>query len=175
MADDTIRECKRCDAQTNSGRRCRNRTCKYGIFCWVHHKLMNLAVKDSGIPGAGNGLFVYRAVASGTRIAQYTGKNVSSAEYGRRQHGAYGVTLQANNGRRTLDARSTQSGVARYANDCRPANRRAGHCRNNAQLEEVRAGRSTEVWVVATRRIRAGGEVFLQYNQPGQPDYWGGN
>lgn len=172
MADDTIRECRRCDATNwTNGRRCHNRTCKYGIFCWVHHKyLLNLAVKPSGLPNAGNGLFVYDPVPAGTRIAEYTGKEVDAIEYDRREEGAYGYKLEPPNDDVVIDAASTQSSVARYANDCRDDQEAQNLCETNAEFVEDDTGNDVKVFLEATQNIPAGGEVFLDYG----PEYWDG-
>jgi hypothetical protein len=121
-------------------------------------------VKKSTIPGAGRGLFSVNGVKvlphqvdKGVRLVEYTGERLTEAQFQRRKSSEY-VLEVANPFKGFLDGRSTQSSVARYSNACdRPKHR--GRC--NAKL--TKSG-----WVVATRSIKAGGEIFVAYG----PDYW---
>jgi SET domain-containing protein len=70
-----------------------------------------------------------------------------------------------------MDAASTQTGLARYANDCRSANKRAGQCKgNNSKFDmtTTRAGKTT-IWLRATKNIKAGSEILISYGRK----YWG--
>ena len=130
----SIKQCIRCSAATRQGRgpRCRNTTCIYSEFCSAHTKsLLDMALKPSGIPGAGRGLFTLKAIPKGATIAAYKGDRITQAENDATPSG-YGVGIP---GGMVIDGRSTQSSLGRYANDCRAADRRAGRCPgNNAAL-----------------------------------------
>lgn len=55
---DYVRECGRCKKIKPDGARCRLRTCKTFPYCWIHLKYKEgFRVKDSTIPGAGQGVF----------------------------------------------------------------------------------------------------------------------
>ena len=69
-----------------------------------------------------------------------------------------------------MDAASTQSGLARYANDCRVANIREGDCKgNNSRFVKVTRAGKTTVWLRATKNIKAGSEILISYGRK----YWG--
>ena len=162
----SITECDRCNATTRSGARCKQRTCKYAMMCWQHTKqLLHLGVRDSAIPAAGQGLFTYVDIPVNRVICSYDGENISRAAYSANRS-EYGVHIP---GGRVIDGASTQSSIGRYANNCRPADRAAGHCRgNNAKFSiSTRAGVST-INIKSTKRIPAGGEIFVAYGS----GYW---
>ena len=76
----------------------------------------------------------------------------------------YGVDYDENH---TLDARSTQSGIARYANECKPADRAAGRCRgNNSQLRKTL--QNNIILESRGSRIPANSEIFTSYGH----NYW---
>lgn len=164
----SIRECVRCSAQTRKGARCKNRTCIYSEFCNVHTKrIFDLYLKPSAIPSSGSGLFTSKPIATKTRIAQYTGQIKTAAENQRNPSG-YAVAIPR---QRVLDAASTQSGIARYANDCRSINKRENQCRgNNAKFAISTRKGVTSVWLVSTKPIPANTEIFVSY---GGSSYWG--
>ena len=81
-----------------------------------------MALKPSGIAGAGRGLFTLKAIPKGAVIVGYTGDKITQAENDTNPSG-YGVGIP---GGMVIDGRSTQSSLGRYANDCRAADRRAG-------------------------------------------------
>ena len=160
----SVRECVQCAAATRKGPRCKKNTCMYSEFCAVHTKsIFDLALKPSRIPGSGTGLFTTVAIPKNKNIAKYTGVIKSKTAYNENPSG-YGVALSRG---RVLDAASTQSGVARYVNSCRAANKRAGHCSgNNAKF--VVNNRTDSVWVRAIKNIPAGSEIFMSYGA----GYW---
>jgi hypothetical protein len=136
----------------------------YSEFCRVHTKqIFDLVLKPSGIPGAGTGLFTTVAIGKNKNIARYTGQVKSLEEYNVNPSG-YAVALSRG---RVLDAASTQAGIARYANDCRPKNKRSGHCSgNNARF--VVNHRTDSVWLRSTKKILAGSEILISYGK----SYW---
>jgi hypothetical protein len=163
-----MRECVQCAAETAVGKRCKNRTCIYTEFCATHtKKLMDLELKPSAIAGAGRGLYTMVDIPKDTRISQYTGEMKTDKEYAKKESG-YGVYLP---GGKVLDAHSTQHGIARYANDCRTANKNKGECKGaNARLTSNTRDGKTTVWLKSTKKIMAGHEIFISYGR----GYWSG-
>ena len=152
------RDCVQCLATTKGGhgQRCTRTTCIYPSYCWQHagaHYSTKLAA--STIPRAGLGLFARRDLSPREVIAAYTG-HVSREPI----DGDYVIQI---NRRKFIDASSTQSSMARYANDCRTASRRAGHCSgNNAKFTPSASGADLRV---GARPIRAGEEIFVDYGR----------
>ena len=157
----SVKESVRCVAATRHGRgpQCRNNTAIYGEFCATHTRhLLEMALKPSGIPGAGRGLFTLKAIKKGASIVVYTGDRMTQDRYDKHPSG-YGVAIP---GGMVIDGRSTQSSLGRYANDCRAANRRAGHCsRNNAEL--VYDEKPFKLRIRAMVNIPANREIFVAY------------
>lgn len=164
MADDTVRDCVRCSALTVRGIRCKRNTCKYTKYCFQHAwKKEGVKIKKSKIPGAGDGLFAAKDFKAGETVADYGGEIINAAEHNRR-NGNYSLQISRN---KFIDGRSTQSGLGRWVNDCRAVTRRGGHCRRNNAKLQVHA-RSRRGRVRATRRIRAGQEIYAGYGRA----YW---
>ena len=157
----SVKESVRCAAATRQGRgaQCRNITVIYSEFCAGHTKhLLDLALKPSGIPGAGRGLFTLKAIKKGATIVVYRGERVTQDEYDKHPSG-YGVAIP---GGMVIDGRSTQSSLGRYANDCRAGNRRAGQCSgNNAEL--VYDEKPFKLRIQAVKNIPANREVLVSY------------
>ena len=56
-----VLHCMRCTATTKTGRQCSRRTCVMLPVCWQHLTSMyGLVISKSSIPGAGQGLFVWK-------------------------------------------------------------------------------------------------------------------
>ena len=140
----SVRDCVRCFAQTKKGRRCKRTTCAYSKFCYAHTKqLFGLYLGQSSIPGSGKGLFTAKEIPPKTRIAKYTGVVMTQAENDDNPSG-YAVAIPRG---KVIDAASTQSGIARYANDCRGDNRRQKQCKgNNSKFTVSNRGGTTSVW-----------------------------
>ena len=121
----TIWQCVRCGAQTNRGRRCTRRTCKYADMCWQHvRSLYGVRIAASTLPDAHDGLFATRDFQEEEVIVFYGDPNQNQwldqwQEQGL-THTDYWLPANADLVR---DARSTQSGLGRWVNDCRPVNR----------------------------------------------------
>jgi hypothetical protein len=158
----TQRECTQCEGTTRAGNPCSRRTCKYFKYCWQHaQRYLRLKIALSGIEDGGLGLFATRDIAPRENIAQYTGE-IKNREQFDAAPSAYGFGVNRN---WIVDAVSTQSTLARWANSCRAANQRAGDCReNNAKF--VVNNRTKVVWLRAKDRvIRAGEEIFVSYGR----------
>jgi hypothetical protein len=157
-----VRDCDRCHGTKADGARCTRRTCKIGRFCFQHlSKEVNLAVRPSTIAGAGQGLFSTKVVSipankrqSGVPLIQYTGEQLTSAQhdarYGADERGQYVLRLGPN---RYIDARSTQSSAARYANACdRPGYKKPCNAKFN------NAGN-----LVAVKKLPKNSEILTRY------------
>ena len=95
-------------------------------MCFQHTKQKKgLQVKKSKIKNAGLGLYATKDFQNGQKIADYGGVVVSFAQYEKNPSG-YGIHL---NKKEVLDGKSTQSGLARYANNCRKVNKQKGGSR----------------------------------------------
>ena len=121
-----------------------------------------LYVQPSLIAGAGMGLFTAIPIHRGEVVAIFTGEQLSSAEArlrAARGDDAYFVTLMDGS---TLDSMHSDC-FAKYANDVEgPGNTRL---RNNAVIT---LDEDDHPCVMATRNIRAGGEVYVDYGKA----YW---
>ena len=161
----SVLQCVRCKADTKNGSRCKRTTCMIKDYCWQH--LMGnerMAVRPSHIPNAGRGLFVFKEIKPNMTLLQYTGDEITAEQLrGRYAHsdGRYVVQIDANH---FIDARSTQSSVARYANTCRQQSKQEGYCTGNNARLAVDASRK-RVALKATRNIHAGDEIFVAYGR----------
>ena len=162
----SIRECVRCSAKPRKGSQCRNTTCIYSKFCNVHTKqLFDLYLKESSIPGSGTGLFTSKFILSKTTIANYTGLIKTQAQNDVKPSG-YALAIPHG---KVLDDASTQSGLARYANDCRAGNKRSGQCKgSNAKFSTLTRDGVTSVGLTSTKLIPANSEIFVSYGR----GYW---
>lgn len=117
-----------------------------------------LEVKTSSIPGAGKGLFTQVDIDEGSEIAEFTGKVITDSEAqelsGERSH-----YLIARSDGNLLDVYESDSPAIR-ANDAHDT-----QFNNNSEIIEDDNGR---IWLVATRDIYAGEEIFCEYGQ----EYW---
>lgn len=156
-------------AENKNGERCNRRTCKYSDYCWQHTKIYKgLKLKKSNIPGANIGLFATKEFKKGQKIADYRGRIMSQAEYDKLDNweGVYGVEIKKGE---VMNADTTQDGLGRYANHCRPKNIRAKHCKgNNAKISISHRGDDPKVSLKATKKIRPGQEIYVNYG----PNYW---
>jgi hypothetical protein len=159
----TVRDCARCSAITAKGTRCTRTTCIYPELCFQHFRVRyGLKLAPSNLPAAGLGLFTTRPISRNRKIADYTGDIWSDDDWAE-DPSDYGVQYDENH---TLDARSTQSAIGRYANECRTADKRAGRCRgNNSQL---RTTRQRNVVLESRSRIPSNTEIFTSYGKM----YW---
>ena len=113
----SIRDCSRCIATKKSGGQCTRRTCKYPALCWQHTKYeKGLVIRPSRIVGADSGLYADKDFKRNQKITEYTGDEKSLDDYNDDDSG-YGFQYRTG---RIIDARSTQSALGRYINDCRP-------------------------------------------------------
>lgn len=161
----TITECAQCKGKTKTtGARCKRTTCKIADYCYQHlASELNLQVKKSAIPGAGMGLFTLIDRKKGENIIEYAGEKRAQAVFDK-EPSVYGFSMNKN---LVIDARSTQSSVARYANDCRASNKRAKQCKSS-NSKFSKDTKHNKINIKATRNIKAGEEVFVSYGK----GYW---
>lgn len=124
-------------------------------------------VKTSQIPKSGNGLYAKQTFRRGDVICEYEGEIITWSECERRSdegHEGYAVFITKN---RCIDAYFTPWAKGRYANDARGIGRVPG-LTNNAHYEiQTRKGEK-RIFIVATRTIQPGQEIFVHYGD----DYW---
>lgn len=179
-------------------RRCRLTSRRHTPYCWQHlRKYEQLRVKESTIAGIGVGLFTETTRQEGDMLIEYTGHlyrtKAKCSEIGN-DHSEY-VTSSGQNPYVVPTAEdpnqqhdlfwcidactSVASSAARYINDC--YNPGTGLChvgtsyncifvfRSDPQSQEDDANDlKHRIFVVATRDIEAGEELFVEYG----PAYW---
>lgn len=124
-------------------------------------------INTSQLPNAGKGLFALVEFKRGDIVCEYEGEIVTWAECEKRSqegHEGYAFFMTKN---RCVDAYFTPWAFGRYANDARGVGRVEG-LKNNAQYEIKRRDGVQKVFIVATRTIQPGQEVFVHYGD----DYW---
>ncbi len=111
----TIKISAQC-AHTANGKRCSRKTTITHPFCAEHtREVLGVEVRPSQIKQAGLGLWAVRDFKKGVLLFEYGGERLAKREYNERYRedimGAYGIEL---NRKTIIDARRTDSGVARY-------------------------------------------------------------
>jgi hypothetical protein len=128
--------------------------------------LFDLRIKKSGIPNSGKGLFTTKRILKNKNIAKYTGDIKTLEDYNLIPGGTYGLEITRG---RVLDASSTQSGIARYANDCREQARKMKKCKGiNSRFVVSNRGGHTTVWLRSTKNIAVDDEIYVSYGRK----YW---
>lgn len=165
MKSQTIRKCQRCHSNRKGKKqiRCKNRTCRTARKCWRHLMIENgLRVKNSTIKGAGLGLFTTKDLKANVIVDSYKAKlpiltlKQIHQRYPGNTLGQY-VWCHAN---KCVDARSTQSNLARFSNGCDSTRSQMSRC--NAQI--TKQGN-----LKTTKKIKANSEILCRYG----PEYWG--
>lgn len=150
-------ECRQCQGTTKAGNDCRRNTCKSLPYCHQHLKSeLGLFIDTSTIRNAGNGLFTYTARRANEYLAPYIGKLLSVNQlnemYG--NHIApYAVRVSgvSDDDGVYLDAACAR-GIAAFANH-----------KENANARWAVNHQDRSIYIVATKRIKAGDEIFLDY------------
>ena len=124
---------------------------------------MALKVKTSQLPNSGKGLFTTTAIKKGTRIVEYLGEIIDWKEYEKRVERDEDGYLFFVNKKHCIDAWNTPEHLARYANDAAGLGRVKG-LKNNSVYETE----GNRCWIVSTRDIKAGEEIFVSYTK----EYW---
>jgi hypothetical protein len=162
---------QQCVAFTKQGTACKRRTCR-GHHCADHMRLLQrLAIRQSGIPGAGLGLFMAKGKGAkpfrrGDRIVLYSGDwaHLLPGDAGDHLGGPYFLQIT-----RTLavDAARTNTALGRWANAPHGAEDAQGRpLRPNAQLVLDRRSRQGSLRASAT--IQPGDEILVSYGRT----YW---
>jgi hypothetical protein len=171
----TTFECRRClwlwEVIDENGEedleQCKRNTCLYSDFCWQHTRIAKgLKIADSTLPGAGKGLVATKSFKQGDVVAVYGGKDVTVAEF-EANPSNYAITLDDDLIR---DAKSSQSDLGRWSNDCRPNDIENENCEgNNTQFwyDDLR-GERPDLFLEAIQDIDPGDEIFVGYGDT----YW---
>ena len=122
-----------------------------------------LIVKESQLPNSGKGLFTEREIKKGEVVCQYEGERITWAEAIKRNEVDKGGYVYYITKKNCIDAIDLVDTFGRYANDAAGLGRVKG-LRNNSTYEV----RDNHVYIVATRKIKAGSEVFVSYGR----QYW---
>ena len=153
MVVGSIRKSQVCEAQTAKKQRCRNRTAR-GKMCWVHlKKLKGLRVKKSR---HGLGLFTTRDIHKNKIIVPYKGEAMTKKQVAERypkKDGRYVICTRT--GDRCIDARSTTSGVGRFANTAKGSKKTS-----NARFTNALNIKSRK-----KRHIKAGAQILVSYGK----------
>ncbi len=159
----------RCTATNKNGKRCRNSTLKRYPYCWIHcRSLLGVDIKKSHIPDSGEGLYAFKDFKKGQPIAPYSGPIKTTYEIQDEYKNGLCPYCFAIDSMHIVDAKNpADSGMGRYANDCRAANTRASHCSgNNARIYGDRRRHTAQV--KAIKPIKKGDEIYASYG----PGYW---
>lgn len=124
---------------------------------------MALVVKKSQLPSAGKGLFTTKDIKKGSKIIEYRGEVIDWKEYCKRVKDDKDGYLAFISRKKCIDAYNTPQYKARYANDAEGLIKIKG-IKNNAEYQII----DDKVYIVATRDIKAGEEIFVSYSK----DYW---
>ncbi len=124
---------------------------------------MALIIKRSGLPGTGKGLYTTKAIRRDSKIIEYRGEIIGYEEYRRRARREEDHYLFYLRRELCIDAMHTPQYKARYANDAEGFTRKKGK-KNNSDYIIF----GDKCFIVASRDIRAGEEIFVNYTQ----HYW---
>jgi len=126
-----------------------------------------LYVKKSSLPGAGKGLFTDADIKKDSEVIEYLGERVPWSVCEERANNGkdgYAFWISKNH---AIDAYFTPEHIARFANDAKGFGRVEG-LRNNTKYVVKRKSGERRVFIVASRGIKAGSEIFVDYGT----DYW---
>ena len=124
---------------------------------------MALIIKKSLLPNAGKGLFTTSPIKKGKKIIEYRGEVINWKEYEKRvARDEDGYLFHFTNDY-CIDAYNTTQYKARYANDAEGLTR-VKNLTNNSEYEVE----GKRCFIVATRDIQAGEEIFVSYTE----EYW---
>ncbi len=121
----------------------------------------NLEIKSSQIPNAGLGLYTLVDIKNDTYIVEYTGA-ITTWKEADHQDGDNPYLFYINEDH-VIDGSKNTTSKSKYANDARGLTRVQGLRNNSTFIED-----GIRVFIQATRNIKAGSEIFVNYG----PDYW---
>lgn len=143
LPDQTLWECQQCEAQvtdrrTGQQRRCSRRTCKLPRLCWQHLAQEGWIVQRTKLPFPGQGLFTTQPRTGS--FLHYEGEPLTRQQIDQRYPGDMRANWVYCEGDQCRDARSTQSGLARWINaPCRKRQPRARPAGWNRKWEVANA------------------------------------
>jgi SET domain-containing protein len=118
-------------------------------------------VRESGLPGAGKGLFAKALIPSGTRIVEYKGKITTWKEVDDNDgNNGYIYYVKRDH---VIDAAGHPKALARYANDARGLQRVKGISNNAEYVED-----GLRVYIESRKDIQPGQEILVEYGK----EYW---
>lgn len=120
----------------------------------------DLFVAESGIPGAGKGLFTNVPFSKGNYIVEYTGRRTTWEEVEDDYSNGY-ICCAGDDF--VIDGKWDLDALARYANDARGLSRVKGTVNNARYVVD-----GNKVYLEATKPIAAGEEIFVSYGK----QYW---
>ncbi|CAN5461750.1 hypothetical protein BH09BAC3_BH09BAC3_15750 [soil metagenome] len=121
----------------------------------------DLFIKKSQLPNAGKGLFTKVAIKKGDRIIEYKGRHQKWIDV-KHEDGHNGYLLRLNR-TMAINGEPSITALGRYANDA------AGHSRVKGLLNNsVYNIYGNRCFIEATRDIKKGSEVFVEYGK----EYW---
>jgi hypothetical protein len=121
-----------------------------------------LEVKASSIPGAGQGVFTKIDIPKGVRVLEYTGvwKDEKKTD-GAHAHNGHRYCYEWSS-KTCIDASDKRKGgLGRFVNDVYKSEKKVN-------LEWHKSSKAKKVFMMSTRNIRKGQELFISYDQP----YW---
>lgn len=124
---------------------------------------MALIVKKSKLPGCGKGLFTTKAIKKDSKVIEYRGEKIGYTEFRRRARNEVDQYIFFVRMGLSIDSMHTPQYKARYANDARGFVRVKG-LKNNSEFIIY----GDKVFVVASRDIKAGEEIYVDYTE----HYW---
>ena len=116
--------------------------------------VLGVEVRDSWIPGSGQGLFSTVPISNGQLVCRYSGRIMSTSEAMRTSDKSYLMRL---GGFTYVDAKETNECLARYINDCRNS---LGY---NVKFVKKPAEHCADI--IAIRDISVGEELFADYGK----------
>ena len=123
----------------------------------------SLEIKKSQLTNAGKGLFTKKDIKKGMKVAEYKGEKITWKEAKKRaQYNKDGYVFFISN-KLCIEAYRAVRNYGRYANDAKGLSRIKGLKNNSVYNIE-----KDKVFIVATKNIPAGSEIFVDYGA----EYW---
>jgi SET domain-containing protein len=153
-----------------------NTNLKYKLFPYIYHKGMpkslkknnlylenHLIVKKSSIPNSGKGLFTKVDIEKDTVITEFTGEKISHTVGAARTILKQSHSVLYLNQTYCVDSLTDKECVATFMNDANGPSK-LPKLKNNTDLYRLNG----RIYVIATKDIKAGAELLLDYG----PLYW---
>lgn len=163
--DQTVVQTVRCKALNRLGIQCNKMSQDIANYCSFHAKqIYGLEVKPSLIESAGKGLFTTRQFEKNEIISEYCGEVLHRDQLEERYPGdTLGMYVLHLYDDWYVDARSTQSCVARYCNASDWGNSTNSSKSCNAMFYQDKPNK--KVYLMATKTILPGQEILCCYGK----------